>query len=77
MADDNLLLERMRDIRAVVGRIESDHGDRLDRIESRLSSIEETIGHLYAQGGSDRDTMRALARRVDRIEQRLELTDDH
>lgn len=75
MADDNLVLEHLHAIRTVVDRIESDHGDRLDRIESRLSTIEETIGHLYAQAGGDRDTVRALARRIDRIERRLELTD--
>ncbi len=50
MADDNLVLEHLRAIRSIVDRIESDHGDRLDRIESRLSTMEETIGGLIRPG---------------------------
>ena len=69
---ESLVLEHLRAIRGTLG----GHGERLDRIELRLSSIEQTLGNLYALSGSDRETMNALRRRVERIEKRLELTDD-
>jgi hypothetical protein len=41
---ENLILEHLRAIRGVL----SDHGERLNRIELRLSAIEQTLGSLYA-----------------------------
>ncbi len=71
MADnvENLILEHLRAIRGA----QSEHGDRLNRIELRLSAIEQ--GSLYALSGSDRKTMNAIIRRVERIDRRLELSD--
>ena len=66
MAD--VVLERLKAIRSKL----DDHGDRLGRIETRLSSIEPTIGSLYALSGSDREAVHSLTRRIERIEQRLE-----
>lgn len=63
---DNLVLEHLRSIRGTL----SDHGERLGRIELRLSAMEQTLGSLYALSGSDRETLSSLARR---IEQRLDL----
>ena len=68
---ENLILEHLRSIRGTL----DDHGDRLNRIELRLSAIEQTLGSLYALSGSDRETMSAIIRRVERIERRLELSD--
>jgi hypothetical protein len=68
---ENLILEHLRAIRGVLG----DHGERLNRIELRLSAIEQTLGSLYALSGSDRERLEALTRRVERIEHRLELRD--
>ena len=68
---ENLILEHLRAIRNTL----DDHGDRLNRIELRLSTIEQTVGSLYALSGSDRETMNAIIRRVERIERRLELSD--
>ena len=65
------MLEHLRAIRGDL----SDHGERLARIELRLSAIEQTLGSLYALSGSDRETMSAVIRRVERIERRLELSD--
>ena len=70
----SLVLEHLRAVRADL----ADHGQRLGRIEMRLSVIEQTLGSLYAIGGSDRETMQVLARRIERIERierRLELTE--
>jgi lactam utilization protein B len=68
---ENLVLEQLRAIRSILG----EHGDRLNRIELRLSAIEQTLGSLYALSGSDRETISAIIRRVERIERRLELSD--
>ena len=68
---ENLVLEHLRAIRATLG----EHGERLNRIELRLSAIEQTVGSLYALSGSDRETVNSLTRRVERIERRLELSD--
>lgn len=68
---ENLVLEHLRAIRATLG----EHGERLNRIELRLSAIEQTVGSLYALSGSDRETVNSLTRRVERIERRLELSE--
>ena len=68
---ENLVLEPLLAIRSILG----EHGDRLNRIELRLSAIEQTLGSLYALSGSDRETISAIIRRVERIERRLELSD--
>ena len=73
MTDDveSLVLEHLRAIRSTL----NDHSDRLGRIELRLSAMEQTLGSLYALSGSDRETLSALTRRVERIERRLDLAD--
>ena len=68
---DSLNLEHLRALRSTL----TDHGERRARIELRLSAIEQTLGSLYALSGSDRGRLDALARRIERIERRLELTD--
>jgi len=68
---ENLVLEHLRAIRGTL----SDHGERLGRIELRLSAIEQTLGGLYALSGSDRETLNTVIRRVERIERRLDLLD--
>jgi len=68
---DSLVLEHLRAIRGTL----TDHGERLGRIELRLSAMEQTLGSLYALSGSDRETLSSLTRRVERIEQRLDLAD--
>ena len=69
---ENLILEHLRAIRSTL----SDHGERLNRIELRLATIEQTLGSLYALSGSDREAITVLTRRVERIERRLELRDE-
>lgn len=68
---ESLVLEHLRAIRAT----QDHHSERLDRIEIRLSAIEQTLGSLYALSGSDRETVQSLTKRVERIERRLELTE--
>ncbi len=68
---ENLILEHLRAIRGTL----SEQGERLNRIELRLAVMEQTLGSLYALSGSDRETMNAVVRRIERIERRLELSD--
>lgn len=68
---ENLVLEHLRAIRSTL----SDHGERLNRIELRLATIEQTLGSLYALSGGDRESLTLLTRRVEQLERRLELRD--
>lgn len=68
---ENLVLNLLRAIRAK----QDDHDGRLNRIELRLSAMEQTLGSLYALSGSDRETVNSLTRRVERLERRMELND--
>jgi len=68
---ESLVLEHLRAMRADM----TDVRERLGRVELRLSAIEQTLGSLYALSGSDRETVQALARRVERLERRAELSD--
>jgi hypothetical protein len=68
---ENLVLEHLRALRA--GQDET--MQRLDRVEIRLSAIEQTLGSMYALSASDRDTLQSVIKRVERIERRLELQD--
>jgi hypothetical protein len=66
---DGLVLENLRSIRGTL----SDHGERLGRVALSLSAMEQALGSLCALSGSDRETLSSLARRIKRIEQRLDL----
>lgn len=48
---------------------------RLERIELRLSVMEQTVSNLYELAADDRDRLQAVTKRVERIERRLGLTD--
>ena len=69
---ESLVLEHLRALRA--GQDET--MQRLDRVEIRLSAIEQTLGSMYALSTSDRDTLQSVIKRVERIERRLELTEN-
>lgn len=68
---ENLVLEHLRNIRAGQDEIMQ----RMDRVEIRLSAIEQTLGSMNALSASDRDTLQSVIKRVERIERRLELQD--
>ncbi|MEZ5582640.1 MAG: hypothetical protein R3F37_07630 [Candidatus Competibacteraceae bacterium] len=76
---ENLVLEHLRAIRAK----QDDHGERLGRIESRLSSLETTVAgmrrdlaHMYGDTVEGHTRMDQLTSRIERIERRLDLRDD-
>lgn len=70
---DNLVLEHLRAIRADV----SDIKDRLGQVELNLSTLGQQVGALTTAVYSGKVDFDSLRRRVERIEQRLELNDAH
>ena len=75
---DNLVLEMLRAIRAKQDR----HDERFDEIIQRLGRLEVSIAGLRRDAAHGEETqveqearMDRLARRIERIEKRLELTD--
>lgn len=73
MTDDttNLVLEHLRAIRSDIGEMKQ----RLGSVEIQLSAMGQQIGALTTAVYSSRSDMDDLRRRVERIEQRLELAD--
>lgn len=68
---ENLVLEQLRAIRADIA--ESREGQA--RIETRLTAIEHHMAGLITSFGGQQNDLDSLRRRVERIEQRLQLTD--
>jgi predicted nuclease with TOPRIM domain len=54
----------------------NDLTERVDRIEVRLSVLEEHISRSLAAQAVDRSVLTSLEQRVRRIEKRLQMTDD-
>jgi hypothetical protein len=72
---NNIVLEHLRGMRAELAALRTETRERLDRIETRMSAMETTLGSLYALAGTDRESVHSLTRRIERIERRLELSD--
>ena len=71
MADNNLILDHLRAIRATQG----EHSKRFDRIEHRLLSLEQQVSGLRSDFVFQQHEHVDLEQRVERIERRLELSD--
>lgn len=69
---ENLTLRHLQALRIEIDKIT----EWMPRVDLRLSSIEQTLGNLYALSGSDRESMQRLTQRVERIERRLDLRED-
>lgn len=69
---ESLVLEHLRAIRATL----ATHGERLDRIEVRLSSLEQYQALFHTDLATANVHLDQIARRVERIERRLELSDE-
>lgn len=72
---ENLVLEQLRGLRNQVNDFQQETRERLDRIEFRLGLLEQGQVTMLGLLVSDRDEVRSLRRRVERIERRLELSD--
>ena len=46
--EDNIVLEQLRPMRNEIREMKTDLGNRLDRLETRMSSMEHTMDHMYA-----------------------------
>jgi len=72
---DNLVLEILRQMRGDTLDLRNEVRDGFNRIELRLGLVEQALASLLSVSASDRDEIRALKSRIERIERRLELTD--
>ncbi len=68
---ESLVLEHLRPIRATL----ANHTERLERIEIRLGSIEQYQALSHTDLAAANVHLDHLARRIDRIERRLDLHD--
>lgn len=73
---ENLVLENLRGLRNQVNDFQQETRERLDRIEFRLGLLEQGQVTILSLLASDRDEVRSLRRRVERIERRLELQEE-
>ncbi len=72
---ENLVLELLRQMRGDITSLRNETRDGLARVEIRLGLVEQGLAGLLSVSASDRDEIRALKTRVERIERRLELTE--
>ena len=68
---ENLILEHLRAIRTDV----ADVKERLGRVELGLSTLGQQLGALTTAVYAGRSELADFRRRIERIEQRLELSD--
>lgn len=74
---ENLILEMLRAVRADVAAMKSElkeNTTRLGRIESGVARIARDEGQNYSEMVEDRHAVDKLKERIERIEQRLELS---
>jgi hypothetical protein len=72
---ENLVIELLRRLHGEMAGMRTETRERLDRVELRLGVIEQSLASLLGMSASDRDEVRALRLRIERIERRLELRD--
>lgn len=68
---ENLVLEHLRAIRATL----EQQGERLDRIEIRMGSLEQYQALFHQDLVTANVRLDQIAKRVERIERRLDLVD--
>lgn len=67
----NLVLEHLRHIRTKVDRID----ERVDRVEIRLSAVGGHLANVMVSEAAQNSAIDHMSRRLERIEQRLELVE--
>ena len=72
---DNLVLELLRQLRTDMAGMRTEVRDGFNRMDVRLGLVEQALGSMLAVSASDRDEIRVLRQRIERIERRLELKD--
>jgi len=74
---ENLVLEILRRMQGDMVAMRTELRDGLNRVEVRLGLVEQGLASLLSVSASDRDEIRSLRRRVERIERRLALSDEN
>jgi hypothetical protein len=72
---ENLVIETLRKLQGEMVDMRREIRDGLNRVDVRLGFIEQALASLLSVSASDRDEVRALRQRIERIERRLELRD--
>jgi hypothetical protein len=72
---ENLVLEILRQIRGEIAEMRTEMRGGFDRLDVRLGFVEQTLAGMLAVSASDREEIRGLKQRIERIERRLELQD--
>ncbi len=70
---ENLVLEILRQMRGDISTLRNEMRDGFNRVEVRLGYVEQSLAGNLAVAASDRDEIRSLKQRIERIERRLEL----
>ena len=70
---ENLVLEILRQLRGDITSLRSEVRDGFNRVEVRFGYVEQSLASNLAVSASDRDEIRSLKQRIERIERRLEL----
>ncbi|MGH8524401.1 MAG: hypothetical protein ACREXY_09345 [Gammaproteobacteria bacterium] len=72
---ENLVLELLRHMRGEITDLRKEMREAFNRTELRLGLIEQALANLLSVSASDREEIRMLKSRVERIEHRLSLAD--
>jgi hypothetical protein len=70
---ENLVLESLRQMRNDMSDLRNELREGFNRVEVRLGLVEQGLAGMLSVSASDREEIRALKHRVERIERRLEL----
>ncbi len=70
---ENLVLEILRQLRGDITSLRSEVRDGFNRVEVRFGYVEQSLASNLTVSASDRDEIRSLKQRIERIERRLEL----
>jgi hypothetical protein len=70
---ENLVLEILRQMRNDMTDLRNDLREGFNRVEVRLGLVEQGLAGMLSVSASDREEIRALKYRVERLERRLEL----
>ncbi len=74
-APANPVLEILRQMRSDMTGMRTEMRDGFNRLDVRLGPVEQALAGMMGVSASDRDEIRVLRQRVERIERRLELQD--
>lgn len=72
---ENLTLQILRELRNDITTLHTEMRDGFNRVDVRLGAVEQSLASMLGVSASDRDELRHLKERIERIERRLELQD--